>query len=60
MLGRMATSGQILSRNGQAPRRDIPQDRVDRPLAAFARDCAEGEEVTLHSNNRGQLLNPRK
>ena len=54
----MATSGQSLSGNGHigAPRRDIPQDRVDRPLAAFARDYAEGEEVPRHSHNRAQLL----
>lgn len=54
----MATSGQSLSGNGHipAPRRDIPQDRVDRPLAAFARDYAEGEEVPRHSHDRAQLL----
>lgn len=52
----METSGQILSANGQAPRRDIPQDRVDRPLAAFARDYAEGEAVPRHSHDRAQLL----
>ncbi|WP_198369038.1 AraC family transcriptional regulator [Roseomonas rosulenta] len=46
----------MLSRNGQAPRRDIPQDRVDRPLAAFARDYAEGETVPRHSHDRAQLL----
>ena len=52
----METSGQILSPNGRAPRRDIPQDRVDRPLAAFARDYAEGETVPRHSHDRAQLL----
>lgn len=54
----METSGQILSPNGQAsaPRRDIPQDRVDRPLGAFARDYAEGEAVPRHSHDRAQLL----
>jgi AraC-like DNA-binding protein len=54
----MATSGQVLSPNGQiaAPRRDIAQDRVDRPLAAFARDYAEGETVPRHSHDRAQLL----
>ena len=47
-----------MSGNGHipAPRRDIPQDRVDRPLAAFARDYAEGEEVPRHSHDRAQLL----
>jgi AraC-like DNA-binding protein len=52
----MATSGQILSQNGQAPRSDIPQDRVDRPLAAFARDYADGETVPRHKHDRAQLL----
>ena len=54
----MATSGQSLSANGQAaaPRRDIPQDRVDRPLAAFARDYPEGDTVPRHSHDRAQLL----
>ena len=54
----MATSGQILSANGQAPapRRDLPQDRVDRPLAAFARDYPEGDAVPRHSHDRAQLL----
>ena len=39
-----------------APRRDIPQDRVDRPLAAFARDYPEGDTVPRHSHDRAQLL----
>jgi AraC-like DNA-binding protein len=54
----MATSGQFLSAGGQsgAPRRDIPQDRVDRPLAAFARDYPEGDAVPRHSHDRAQLL----
>lgn len=44
--------------NGQppAPRRNLAQDRVDRPLAAFARDYAEGETVPRHSHDRAQLL----
>lgn len=32
------------------------QDRVDRPLAAFARDYQEGETVPRHSHERAQLL----
>jgi AraC-like DNA-binding protein len=39
-----------------APRRDLPQDGVNRPLAAFARDYAEGEAVPLHRHARAQLL----
>lgn len=44
--------------NGQdpAPRRDLAQDRVDRPLAAFARDYPEGDTVPRHSHDRAQLL----
>ncbi len=45
-----------MSLSGQIPLRDIPADRVDRPLAAFARDYAEGEEVGLHLHARAQLL----
>lgn len=54
----MATSGQVLSDIGQgpAPRRDLAHDRVDRPLAAFARDYAEGETVPRHNHERAQLL----
>ncbi len=37
-------------------RRDLPQDRVDRPLAAFARDYADGEAVPRHIHERAQLL----
>lgn len=57
-LGHMATSGQTLSAAGQgiAPRRDIAQDRVDRPVAAFARDYAEGETVPRHTHDRAQFL----
>jgi AraC-like DNA-binding protein len=39
-----------------APRRDLPQDAVDRPLAAFARDYADGEGVPRHAHDRAQLL----
>lgn len=45
-----------MSLNGQIRLRDIPADRVDRPLAAFARDYAEGEETGLHVHARAQLL----
>lgn len=43
-------------RQSAAPRRDIPHDRVDRPLAAFMRDYAEGEGVPRHTHERAQLL----
>ena len=54
----MATSGQKLSIDGHvpAPRRDLPHDRVDRPLAAFARDYPEGDTVPRHTHDRAQLL----
>ena len=39
-----------------ALRRDLPQDQVDRPLAAFARDYREGEAVPRHMHDRAQLL----
>jgi AraC-like DNA-binding protein len=49
-----------MSRNRQdappAPRRDLPQDGVDRPLSAFARDYADGEAVPRHAHARAQLL----
>lgn len=45
-----------MSLSGQIPLRDIPADRVDRPLAAFAHDYAEGEETGLHVHARAQLL----
>ena len=51
-------SGRSLSRAGQAPatRLPLPQDRVDRPLAAFARDYPAGHEEGWHSHARAQLL----
>ena len=55
----MATSGRSLSRAGQrapAPVRPIPQDRVDRPLAAFARDYPGGHDTGWHAHARAQLL----
>ena len=39
-----------------APRRDLPHDQVDRPLAAFSRDYADGEGVPRHLHDRAQLL----
>lgn len=47
-----------MSGNGQAaaPRRDLEHDRVDRPLAAFARDYPEGDAVPRHCHERAQLL----
>jgi AraC-like DNA-binding protein len=52
----MAMSGRSLSRAGQAPVKPIPQDRVDRPLAAFARDYPGGHDTGWHSHERAQLL----
>src|SRR3712207_5194120 len=55
--GRMAMSGRSLSRAGQKPGRlPLPQDRVDRPLAAFARDYPSGHDTGWHSHDRAQLL----
>jgi AraC-like DNA-binding protein len=39
-----------------APTRPLPQDAVDRPLAAFMRDYADGEGVPRHAHGRAQLL----
>ena len=52
------TFRQPLSRNRQASaqRRDLPHDRVDRPLTAFSRDYADGESVPRHTHERAQLL----
>ena len=52
-------SGGSLSHTGQAPaaaRPPLPQDRVDRPLAAFARDYPSGHDTGWHSHERAQLL----
>jgi AraC-like DNA-binding protein len=51
-------AGQMMSPLGQmdAPLRDIPADAVDRPLAAFQRDYADGEGVPRHAHQRAQLL----
>jgi hypothetical protein len=47
-----------MSRGGQrrpTPRPlALPQDRVDRPLAAFARDCSDRDATGRHA--RAQLL----
>jgi AraC-like DNA-binding protein len=37
-------------------RRSLAQERVDRPLAAFARDYADGEDTGWHAHGRAQLL----
>jgi AraC-like DNA-binding protein len=50
------TSRRSLSPIRQAPRRDLPHDRVDRPLTAFMRDYADGEAVPRHVHERAQLL----
>lgn len=54
-------SGRSLSRSGQAAapapvRLPLPQDRVDRPLAAYARDYPDGHHTGWHSHQRAQLL----
>ncbi|MGX9966521.1 helix-turn-helix domain-containing protein [Roseomonas sp. F4] len=48
-----------MSRTRQNPaplRADMPQDAVDRPLAAFARDYADGEHTPRHMHGRVQLI----
>lgn len=54
----MEMSGQMLSETGQeaARRLPLPQDAVDRPLAAFMRDYADGESTGRHSHARAQLI----
>jgi AraC-like DNA-binding protein/mannose-6-phosphate isomerase-like protein (cupin superfamily) len=53
----MEMSGQKLSGTGQEARRlPLPQDAVDRPLAAFMRDYRDGESTGRHSHARAQLL----
>lgn len=44
-----------MSRFGQNPR-TVAQEKVDRPLAAFARDYVEGETTGWHDHARAQLL----
>jgi len=51
----MSPTRQIPAPN-PAPGRGLPQEAVDRPLAAFARDYPAGEEVPRHSHDRAQLL----
>ncbi len=53
----MTTFRRTLSENRQPPiRRALPQERVDRPLAAFAQDYGEEELIPRHSHDRAQLL----
>ena len=44
-----------MSPDGQNPR-TIAHERVDRPLAGFARDYAPGDDTGWHSHARAQLL----
>lgn len=44
-----------MSPDGQNPR-TLAQEQVDRPLAAFARDYADGEATGWHRHGRAQLL----
>jgi AraC-like DNA-binding protein/mannose-6-phosphate isomerase-like protein (cupin superfamily) len=48
----------MLSGTGQASAtyRPLPEDSVNRPLAAFQRDYADGESTGRHSHARAQLL----
>ena len=50
----MATSGQILSRNGQA--RLQPFEQAPRPMVGYANDYLSGHETGLHRHPRAQLL----
>ena len=54
----MKTSRHSLStiRHGPAQRRDLPHERVDRPLVGFARDYPDGDTVPRHIHGRAQLL----
>ncbi|WP_426955225.1 AraC family transcriptional regulator [Muricoccus radiodurans] len=47
-----------MSRTGQRniPNLDLPQDSVDRPLAAFRRDYSDGDQTGRHRHARVQLL----
>ncbi len=52
-------AGQTISPPGQmpdAPLRHLPQDAVDRPLAGFMRDYADGDSIPRHAHARAQLL----
>jgi AraC-like DNA-binding protein len=48
----------MVSKSSQAPasRLPLPQDAVDRPLAAFMQDYQDGEATGRHSHARAQLL----
>ncbi|MBI0434130.1 helix-turn-helix domain-containing protein [Roseomonas sp. KE0001] len=37
-------------------RQDLPQDEVDRPLAGFRRDYADGDTTIVHAHRRAQLI----
>ena len=50
----MATSGQILSRNGQT--RLQPFEQAPRPMVGYANDYLSGHETGLHRHPRAQLL----
>ena len=50
----MATSGQILSRNGQAQLQ--PFEQAPRPMVGYANDYVSGHETGLHRHPRAQLL----
>ena len=50
----MATSGQILSHNGQT--RLQPFEQAPRPLVGYANDYAAGHQTGLHRHPRAQLL----
>ncbi|MBP0495325.1 helix-turn-helix transcriptional regulator [Roseomonas sp. SG15] len=47
-----------MSRTGQTviPNLNLPQDAVDRPMAAFVRDYADGQTTGRHRHARVQLL----
>lgn len=47
-----------MSSNGKTDRnpRTLPQEHVDRPLTAFARDYRDGEDTGWHHHARAQLL----
>jgi AraC-like DNA-binding protein/mannose-6-phosphate isomerase-like protein (cupin superfamily) len=52
------TSRHSLSRTRQvaAQPRNLPHERVDRPLVGFARDYPDGDTVPRHTHDRAQLL----
>jgi mannose-6-phosphate isomerase-like protein (cupin superfamily) len=50
----MATSGQVLSRNGQTQMQ--PFEQAPRPMVGYANDYLSGHETGLHRHPRAQLL----